>query len=690
MRPALLSAFLLSLAAVTALPVGTAQDGSAAVKVLEEGAGDAPVELNGQATPVERWPYVDLTGLSIEEGNQTFVLTMSVAGLASDAVGEQLEYAYFYIDLVIAERPYLIDVYYSPPDLAYAYWCGRDGSQYECYDELQVTVDPDAGTFTFRLPRAEMVAEDGSPLVTGDVINGFQVSSEASGGLLAGGILSARDTMPDTGVGTIAYTVQHGLDQSGFVTLDSPTPVRVSNGEATTFLYELTVGNEADYRDTIELAAHGAPSEWIVTFPQQEVRLDGGERADVAALVTVPFNHDHGKYVAFNVTATSRSDPLSYSRLEMGIRYTRVPQPAGHHNTVWLHDDSGFFYINAIEEEEIPDDEVTSATSGGCGFSSPEGSGDSELFPLMPDLEMGIDTALDRTGTAHLVVQSSTPIQGTSSISGYFLVWDEDEDQYAETCAYQKPETAFLEIARSEPLQLEANVPKALDLAITPLPYGDRIDYAAGLHMGLLLVVWDEGANAAAPINLGSTAGAGVTFVEGSSFQLPIDEYHDPVDEYFSSLSGIELSSTTEQQRLVNPGETVVFRLDAQNIGLQPASFDLELTGAHTEWARILGDTRIAIGAGETRALAIAVDVPDEAFTGEMADVTLHAVKADDDNVRSLIRLLATVDDTEDHEDEADQVDGIDKDLSDKDAPALPWVAALAALALVAARRRRS
>lgn len=688
MRPALLLVALLSLAAATAVPVATAQDGGGALKVLEEGAGDAPVQLNGQETPVERWPYVDLTGLSIEEGNQTFLLAMSVAGMTTDAAGEQLEYAYFYIDLVIAGRPYVIDVYYSPPDLAYAYWCGRDGSQYECYDELQVTVDQAAGTFTFRLPRAQMVAEDGSPLVTGDVINGFRVTSEASGGLLAGGILSARDTMPDTGVGTIFYTVQHGLDQSGFVTLDSPTPVRVSNGEATTFLYELTVGNEADYRDTIELAAHGAPSEWVVTFPQQEVRLDGGERADVAALVTVPFNHDHGKYVAFNVTATSRSDPLSYARLEMGVRYTRVPQPAGHHNTVWLHDDSGFFYINALEEEEVPDDEETSSFSGSCSFGSAQGSGTSQLVNLMPDLEMGLDVAMDGTGLARITVQSAAPVQGTSSISGWFLVWDDDSDQYVSPCFYEEPEAAFLQIARSEPLMLEANAPETLELPITPLPYGDRIDYTPGLHMGLLLVVWDEGATGASPITIGSID-AGLQFVEGSSFQLPLEEYHDPVDEYFSSLSGIELSSTTEQQRLVNPGETVVFRLDAQNIGLQPASFDLELTGAHTEWARILGDTRIAIGAGQTRALAIAIDAPDDAFTGEMADVTLHAVKADDDNVRSLIRLLATVDDTEDHPDESGQVDGIDKDLRNKDAPALPWMAALAALALVAARRRR-
>ena len=70
--------------------------------------------------------------------------------------------------------------------------------------------------------------------------------------------------------------------------------------------------------------------------------------------------------------------------------------------------------------------------------------------------------------------------------------------------------------------------------------------------------------------------------------------------------------------------------------------------------------------------LAVAVTPPADANTGETIDLTLHAVKADDDNVRSLIRLLATVDDSQDHPDESSQVDDIDKSLRDKDAPALP------------------
>jgi hypothetical protein len=67
----------------------------------------------------------------------------------------------------------------------------------------------------------------------------------------------------------------------------------------------------------------------------------------------------------------------------------------------------------------------------------------------------------------------------------------------------------------------------------------------------------------------------------------------------------------------------------------------------------------------------------------------LHAVKTDDPNVRSLIRLLATVDTSQDHPDEADQVEGLSDSLTGKDAPALPWVGTLAALAFIAIRRRR-
>src|SRR5688500_5112258 len=90
MRPTLLLALTLSLAAIAAVPPTGAQEGPTAVQVLEEDAGDAPVQVTGQATPAQRWPYVDLTGLSIEEGNQTFVMVLSVASMATDAGGEQL------------------------------------------------------------------------------------------------------------------------------------------------------------------------------------------------------------------------------------------------------------------------------------------------------------------------------------------------------------------------------------------------------------------------------------------------------------------------------------------------------------------------------------------------------------------------------------------------------------------------
>jgi hypothetical protein len=330
--------------------------------------------------------------------------------------------------------------------------------------------------------------------------------------------------------------------------------------------------------------------------------------------VTVPFNHDHGTFHPFRVTATSRSDPLAVGAVELGVRYTRVPQPAGHHDTVWLHAQGSSFYINALEEEEIPADEDTGAgLGGGCSFSGGSVSGSSTLVSLVPGLQIGLDAAMERTGMAHITVRSDVPVAGGYSIGGYFIVWKGDE--YPETCVYEAPESAVMEIERSPPLTMDADTPVAVDLPIRPLPFGDRVEYDPSQKFGLVLVVYEE-ASAVCCINLGVGE---VQFVPGSSFQLPLDEYHDPVDEYFSTLSGIDLLATTSQQRDVNPGETVVFRIEAQNLGTKAASFDLQLTGLHTEWAQVLGDPRISIPAGAIRELAVAVVVPEGASVGETA-----------------------------------------------------------------------
>jgi uncharacterized membrane protein len=134
---------------------------------------------------------------------------------------------------------------------------------------------------------------------------------------------------------------------------------------------------------------------------------------------------------------------------------------------------------------------------------------------------------------------------------------------------------------------------------------------------------------------------------------------------------------------LVNPGKTVLFNITMENIGTTKGSYELELTGSHVEWARIVGPTGLSLGAGESRVLQVAVAAPASAVDGELADVTFHAKLKTDPNVRSLIRLLAEVDVDEQHPDMAGQ----EQEVAKK-SPGI-GLALLVGLVGLAARTRR-
>lgn len=684
----------LALVLLGSIPAAVGQEGSGpdgALRVLEDPGGDEDFTVADQHTGQTRWAASDLLALDVSEavGNLRFV--MQVRDLGSETTpADGIDYE---VRFTAGGAAYGLRIFYSGDGTTDGYFCAPDpdfGDFLFCSDSLTVAADATAETLAVDVPLGLLVPASGGRMMKGDRVEAFRAAATSLGGsLVAGytlGTVDSSDAMPDAGTGTVAYTITSGAEQVGHILAGSVRPVRVSNGEATTLLFELEVRNTLDRHDTVALAVDGAPQEWVVTFPDEEVRIDGGGVATVPVLVTTPFNHDHGAYRAFNVTATSRSDPLAVGRVELAVRYTKVPQPAGHHDTVFLHGGtSGPFYLNTLETEEIPPGEESEdpVFSGGCSSGSSNGNAMTELIPLVPPLQMGLDVDLAKTGLAKIQLTSEVPIVDGYSVSGLLQAWRGKERP--STCQTEPDATTIASLERSAPFSIDAGQTIVVELPIIPLAAGDYLPYGDGLNLALQLILWQEGPAHAPICCLGEDA---PTFVAGSTFKLPLAEYHDPVDQYFSTLSGVELFAVAEQQRLVNPGETAVFRLTAENIGAQRASFELQLTGTHTEWARVLGDARITLGAGESRELAVAVTAPSGSGNGEMADVTLHAVKSDDANVRSLIRLLATVDDSEDHPDDSDQVDGIDQSLRGQDAPALPWLALLAALAMLAARRR--
>jgi hypothetical protein len=683
---------MLLLLAAAVLPSASAQADPAPgyTRLLTDPPGDH--EASGQGPLNARFAGTDLLALDVNETGQSYVFVLDVGSL--EGQDTELEYIGYEAYFEAKGSAYGIEVgFYGSDGEVYAALMQRENGTrfYRYVDSLPVMVDRAASVFTVTVPSMWIAAPDGSPLLRGEALTGFYAQSINTYGQIARtltqGAASIQDRMPDTEVGTVAFPVRGSGQQAGTVVATSPQPVRVSNGEATTILFQAEVKNAAERPDTIELANGPLPAGWVVTFPQKTVRLEAGESIDVPILVTIPFSHEHGVLATFDVHFESRSDPLSHATLQYGVRYTKVPQPAGHHDTVWLHELDGNFFINAQEEEEVPPDEAGgSGFGGGCSFSSGGGeSGSSEMIMLVPDLDLGIDVDMAGKGLATLNIHSETPVLGSTSVGGYFVVWYGNDRP--SSCLFETPPQAIAMIQRSEPLTLDADETVTIELEILPLAYGDFLPYGPDIQMALLFAFFHEDGGASQPICCFDVSNP--TLVAGSSFKLPLKEYHDPVDDYFSTLSGIDLYANGDQQRLVNPGKTAVFRLTAENVGTQAGTFGLELTGSNAEWARLLGDTSVQLAGGEKRELAVAISPPDGAFDGDLADVTLHAVNKGDDNVRSLIRLLAEVDTDGDHPDDEALADELDGTLRGKDSPGLALPAGLLALAASGLGRRR-
>lgn len=664
------------------IPAGTAE------VLLGDAIGDQEVTAeDGTSVPIQRWDGLDLVELDIEEFADRFEMILSVGDIAP--AGENLvvvDGIHWKINFEYRDTPLQIQIsrYGSAPisdamfyrALLQGYEAGID--RWYGMNELEMVVDTSANQLTVVLPRTHIVAADGTGLIKDATLDNIYVESQldSEGVQLvnspAGTIgfpIRGYDRMPDDG--SAFWTIVEGVEQKGTALLRSAAPVRVSNGEATTLLFELDAVNQATEQHLFTFTAHGVPNNWVLTFPVERLRIDAGAKEVIPVLLTVPFQHQHGLYVPIEIRMHDQHDAESMGQIELGVRYTEVPQPAGHHNTVYLHQQGFGGYFNTVEvDSQDTSEPIQSRSSCGCGDYRIQRFD----IPLLPGLMMGLDVDMEGTGVANIPIQFSLDSADVivSGEIGVYLADDSRPGFFSD----EKPHS----VMALERMQLDftGEQTQVVEMQITPREHGDYLPFAPETSLILHL---DVAVPAAVPgfccISL-----TDATIQPGGMMQLPLDEYHDDVDQFFSSLSGLELYAQ-KQHRYVNAGETVVFNVTLENLGSQSKRFHLETTGTNLGWARILGDDLISVAAGATRPLAVSVTVPMGTADGEFADIALHAADADDSNIRSLVRLVAEVDSTTDYADEIVASETLDGALHNKDSPGLPLVMLLAALLLV-------
>lgn len=710
------------------LPLVQAQEASAPqepVLLLEDAASDIEMQAAGNpaGNPAGRFAAADLKGLAVEEQKDALVFRLTVASLTASPEAPFAENTMYTVDFSYGSNIYRVLYYRSVADqpryFARAYEWDAGRGAFTAMEQLVMTAE--GSTLTATVPRAILLDENGAAPFPGRVLAGFHAASTAlstnflnninlgPGGSQTVPPTQAGDRMPDDGNGTLDLPIRLGLLQSGNARLTAEIPARASNGEANTFVFEVNATNLGP-KQRFSLEATGVPAGWQVDLPSDLIELPEASTVTFPVLVSTPFAHQHGSFQAFVVEMAGLDNPADVGRLQIGVRYVATPQPAGHHDTLYLHTlasegdatfntlfgtlfgfDPSQLYFNTLRPDEDANDAKLPVGGWAAGYTAtvPPQQYYTWIIPLSPALQLGLDFDLTRTGTMNLDVNTVLPMQGAQMYGRIVHTVPDGRrcDQNRVGGRDCTNEDFFFGAGTHTNAALMTGS-GAVDIA--PNSNGNSFELTVAATEAGDYLPFNEDATLALQLNL--------TFLRADPFfgpkdspkiaagemVLPLIEYHDPVDQVFSSLSSLMITVNGEQQRMVNPGKTALYDLSLMNHGTTDATYDLEVSGSNLGWARILGDRRVTVPAGETRQLGIAVIAPGSATDGDVADLVLAAIDSQDPTARTLARLLTTVDTEADHQDDTALVPGLAEALTKKESPGIAPLAGLAVLALAA------
>lgn len=323
------------------IPSGATQEST----WTEIAADPADVELTvegADGVPMERFHGTDLRSLQILEEADGFTFQLDLEDPPADALapeGEATHELFLRHGAVQYRALLVIDLVVE--DRNFGRFDRMDASGVnEFLHNFDVQRDSATWTFTFHLPREWMpdehavIPQEGRSLEDLHVVTSAWRLITSCTNSQCTGTVEFSDRMPDTGFG-VPFDVTFEGNQGETARLSSAQPLRASNGEAGTFVYNVSLHNAGSEAQTFRLDAENIPASWEVRLAEQVVRLDPGERMYAAVYATVPFAHQHGVTETFTLRMTGA--PGDTATVDLGIDYLEVAQPAGHHNTLHIH-----------------------------------------------------------------------------------------------------------------------------------------------------------------------------------------------------------------------------------------------------------------------------------------------------------------------------------------------------------------
>ncbi len=659
-----------TLCLVISMPASTIAVDMTGIMVTHDAANDTTLAILGNHAPIaQSITWTDLAELRINEDLQGFWFHVIYHEPATEAE---------------AGRPTSVDVRFRHGQAHY--WLDLYSREQDATGAALWRVDPNSGgprlvspverivddpkrSYSGYVPRHLLADEIGAPPYPGRELTHFYVTSFTT--QVYGGndqtTINDWDRMPDQGVVQTPYVVQHGTLPSGSAHLFSPNPYRGSNGGAATYVFEVTASNSGEQSSQYALSLQEAPTGWEISIPLQPFELAPGAHRTFPVVVSTPSAHQHGNTEVITLMLQDLNEPASQALLELAITYHAIPQPAGHHDTLYIHSrpsseaatrhilasNQMTAFMNTLENDEVDSNEPAPA-------ANPSIMGHFYEWEILldPSLQTGLVFDTARTGEL-LIALDTTGLPGEITIHGALLA--------------QSMETTELASIPATKIPLHVSTgPLKLQLDVIPLEASNPYVYSGPTSLILHLIITP---NRPASLTTAETP----TLAPGGIMQLPLKEYREPIKtELAGNATTPFLAVIGEPQRQANPGDLIMFEVAARN----PQSvhhWQLYGPGAH----------HASLIPMEDHTVAVVVAVPEDA--GNVLDLVLEA-QAHDETSLGLARLLVLVDDEEDYPDDAQMVANLpstDKTSNTPGFSAAVAVLAMMGLAGVLSRRRR-
>lgn len=607
----------------------------------------------------------------VSDNASTVLVRLQMATLAPDAFPERSDFSQLYaMAFTVLGEGYQLDVVRSRISDP---WSGvlskAVGEQF--YAVVKVPAQTDGDAILAAIPRAALAAPDGTVPPKGadlrdvmatariEQMRGFSCNGEEA--VQACGV-KARDIFPNSGTAGPFALQSESSALFGSLRIAVPTPVRSSNGQATTHLFEVTLRNEGPAPDIVALNPRDIHDAWNVAVPSS-VRLEPGQSRSVTVAISVPFAHQHSVLRSINLTVESSATPSS-ATLPLGIYWIDPPQPAGHHDTLYVHYD-----VASTDDQDglWMDTSAEPSTTGLINlFESIKPQGTAVAVssyrvgtPLGQGLSIGLDSDLTRQGLLRFELESF--VDGAFVFEGRLRFRPNAQEGQAESTVFS---IAPLPVAAKRgALAIEAPIQATAAGDLVPVRRPGQ----------LLLDFWlNTTLPAAGSVPNPSPLEADFQLKPEASFlRLPLLEYQDPVPKVASAVS-FTLQPTTPVEVRRAPGATALFELRAE--GLPQGSIVRSSEGFEVRDAPDKGG----------RMVAVRFVVPDEAGGFQAFNGYVEAQSPLGEQVIVLLRVISDPSATDNDVDAAAAIfDG------DQEASGLSWLAMLAVGALAVARRKK-